>query len=46
MNPEQPVLPDPEVPVESPHNPVEEPPTTVIEHRLTFRARVFLLLAR
>jgi hypothetical protein len=28
MNPEQPVLPDPGVPVESPHSPVEEPPTT------------------
>ncbi len=26
MNPQEPVLPDPDVPVESPSNPVEEPP--------------------
>jgi hypothetical protein len=27
MNPQEPVLPDPDSPVENPSNPVEEPPT-------------------
>jgi hypothetical protein len=27
MNPQEPVLPDPDVPVQTPSNPVEEPPT-------------------
>jgi hypothetical protein len=26
MNPQEPVLPDPDVPVQTPSNPVEEPP--------------------
>jgi hypothetical protein len=26
MNPQEPVLPDPDVPLETPSNPVEEPP--------------------
>jgi hypothetical protein len=27
MNPQEPVLPEPDAPVESPSNPVEEPPS-------------------